>query len=88
MDVGRTRNAAGWFAVGVSLAASCVLAAAGTCEDLFAEWWAPSLIENLGALAIHLVPASVVVVFALLAIRLWYCRSWSTLSLWEIRTTI
>jgi hypothetical protein len=67
-DEKRFKNKAGWLAVGLSAALCCVLAGMGTAAAFFDGYWAPSVLEYLKMIGLGLLPASILVLFTLLAI--------------------
>lgn len=66
--VAHLTNGIGWSAAALSLTAGCVLAARVTELAFLEGWWAPSILDNLRMTAGWLLPASIPVVFALVAI--------------------
>jgi hypothetical protein len=65
----RWKNVVGWLAVALSLAAGCTAACWGIGRAFFEGWWEPSLLNNVGMTAAWLIPAAIIVVFGLTAIR-------------------
>jgi hypothetical protein len=68
-DETRFQNKAGWLAVGLSAVLCCALAGLGTAAAFFNGYWAPSVLEYLKIMGCGLLPASILVLFTLLAIR-------------------
>ena len=66
--MGPLRNGIGWFAVALSLTASCGLAGLAIRHALLEGWWAPSVLENLGMMASGLLVALIPALFGLIAI--------------------
>jgi hypothetical protein len=65
---GRSSNAVGWFAVAMSLVAGCSIGR-GVAQRILDEGWAASFLENLGLVALCVLPVSILMVSALLALR-------------------